>query len=54
MLCSYHDVKEGFRNVSLRIYNVKKENIPEIVKRIKEKTPFLYLVDYIDNKRELY
>lgn len=53
MLCSYHNAKKGFRNVSLCIYNVKPEIMSELTKRVKEKSSFFYVVDYIDNKRGL-
>jgi acetoin utilization protein AcuB len=54
MLCNYHGVQAGFRNVSLRVYNIKPEIMPELIKRVKGKSLFLYVVDFIDNKRGLY
>ena len=49
--CSYHGVSYGFRNVSMRVYNVKPEHIQELLKQIKRKTSQLYVVDYIQNSR---
>jgi len=49
--CSYHGAKAGFRNVSIRVYNIKSDKMPDLLKRVKEKTHNLYYVDYINNKR---
>ena len=49
--CSYHGVSDGFRNVSMRVYNVNSAHISELLKRVKEKTSELYVVDYIQNSR---
>jgi|GEM_PF-1265301 len=49
--CSYHGVPDGFRNVSMRVYNVKPDRIQELLKDVKKKTSNLYVVDYIQNSR---
>ncbi len=48
---SYHKVSYGFRKVSMRVYNVAPDNIPELLKRVKKETPELYVIDYIQNNR---
>ena len=49
--CSYHKVPSGFRNVSMRIYNLEQKDISVLLNRVKEKTNELYVVDYVDNSR---
>jgi len=51
MTCHYHGVKEGYRHVSLKIYNITSENMKKVVERVKEKTSNLYMIDYVEGKR---
>ncbi len=51
MSSHYKGVEEGFRHVSLRLYNVDQENMKKVVARVKEKTSNLYVIDYNQGKR---
>ena len=51
---SYHGVSYGFRKVSMRVYNVQPADMPKLLKRVKENTPELYVIDYIQNNRGIF
>ncbi len=54
IVSSYHGVSYGFRRVSMRVYSINPDNVTELLKRVKEKTPELYVIDYIQNHRGVF
>ena len=54
ILTTYEGVPEGYRNVYIRVYQVNREGLPELIAALKQKANLLYMVDHRENKRELY
>lgn len=54
ILTSYEAVPAGFRKLYIRAFNIDRETLNELKKRLKEKAKLLYVVDHRENKRELF
>jgi len=54
ILTSYDGVKEGFRNVYIRIYGIDRSKVPILKEKFKKKGTLLYMVDLRENNREIY
>jgi acetoin utilization protein AcuB len=54
ILSSYERVPAGSRIVYLRIYEIERKKLPELIERFKRKSNLLYMVDHRENKREIY
>ncbi|MFC1580454.1 CBS and ACT domain-containing protein [Thermodesulfobacteriota bacterium] len=54
ILTSYDGVKEGFRNVYIRIYGIDRSELPALKEEFKKKGTLLYMVDLRDNIREIF
>ena len=54
ILTSYDGVKEGFREVYIRIYGIDRSKVPTLKEEFEEKGRLLYMVDLRDNNREIY
>jgi len=54
ILTKYEGVPEGYRNVYIRLYQVNREGLPELIAALKQKATLLYMVDHREDKRELY
>ena len=54
ILTSYDGVKEGFRNVYIRIYGIDRSKVPTLKEEFKKKGTLLYMVDLRENNREIY
>ena len=54
VLSCYTKASAGFRNIYMRIYDVKDEMFPKLLARLQEKTTVLYYVDYINNTRTIF
>ena len=51
MSSHYEGVEKGFRQVSLRLYNLTQENMEKVIVRVKKKTSNLYVIDYGQGRR---
>ena len=54
ILTSYDGVKEGFRNVYIRIYGIERSKIPALKEEFNKSGTLLYMVDLRENKREIF
>jgi acetoin utilization protein AcuB len=54
ILTSYDGVKEGFRNVYIRIYGIDRSEVPVLKEEFEKKGTLLYMVDLRENKREIF
>jgi len=54
ILGTYENVPEGYRRVYIRAYGIEREKIDDLVKALKEKFVLVYMVDFRENKREIY
>ncbi|MFC1857824.1 CBS and ACT domain-containing protein [Thermodesulfobacteriota bacterium] len=54
ILTRYEGVPEGYRNMYMRVYQVNREGLPELLAALKEKATMLYMVDHREDKRELF
>jgi len=54
-ILSYSDrVREGWRNVFIRAYDLPRDNLPELIKSLQEKACMLYMVDHRENIRQIF
>lgn len=51
---SYEQAPEGFRNVYIRAYDIDRENLSELIDKLRQRATMLYMVDHRENKREIY
>lgn len=54
ILTSYQDVTHGYRKVYFRMYNVDREYMSDIKKKISTIGYLLYIIDHNHNNREIY
>ncbi len=54
ILGSYEKAPLNYRNVYIRIYDLKQENYIELCKNLKKIVKIHYIIDFIHNKRELF
>ena len=54
ILSSYEYAPEGKRIVYLRIYDIDRSILPELVKELRRKGTLIYQVDHRDNKRLIF
>ncbi len=54
ILSSYEYAPEGKRIVYLRIYEIDRSIMPDLVRELREKGTLIYLVDHRDNKRLIF
>jgi acetoin utilization protein AcuB len=54
ILTSYDGVKAGYRKVYIRMYNINRSKLAQMIEELKEKGTLLYVVDFRENKREIY
>jgi len=53
ILSSYERVPPGFRNVYIRIYDLPREDLPNLQQQLQKKAKMIYVVDHRDNRREI-
>ena len=53
ILSSYEGVPAGFRNVYIRIYDLPREDLPNLQAELQKKAKMIYVVDHRDNRREI-
>ena len=54
ILTSYDQVREGHRKIYIRMYGIERPKLPQLKEKLKETAPLLYMVDFRENKREIY
>ena len=54
ILTSYEDVPDGYRKVYIRMYGMDRSALPELKRKLKENYRLLYVVDLVDEKREIF
>jgi acetoin utilization protein AcuB len=54
ILCSFENAPPGHRNVYIRMFNLDRSRLAEMIQTLKEKANMLYMVDHRENKREIY
>ena len=54
ILSSYDNAPEGKRIVYIRIYELDRSRLPDLIQEFRDKGTLIYLVDHRDNKRKIY
>jgi len=54
VLTSYERGEEGPRNVYIRAYNLREEDIEKVKDKLRDNALLMYVIDYDRNKREIY
>lgn len=54
ILSSYHNVELGYRNVYIRIYDMDRSRMQNLVSELGRRAQLLYYVDHRENKRMIY
>ena len=53
ILSSYDRVPAGFRNVYIRIYDIPRNDLPELQTQLQKKAKMIYVVDHRENRRDI-
>jgi acetoin utilization protein AcuB len=54
IMSSYDRVREGWRNVFIRAYDINRSILPQLIKDLQNKATMLYMVDHKENKRQIF
>ncbi len=54
ILGAYDRAPEGFRIIYIRIYDVDRKTLPQLLDELKNNALMLYMVDHRENRREIY
>lgn len=54
ILSSYERAQPGYRIVYIRMYEISREILPQLLPELRKKATMIYLVDHRDNKREIF
>lgn len=54
ILTSYDRAPEGYRNLFVRAFAIKRERLNELKNKLAERAKLLYVIDHRENKREIY
>ena len=54
ILTSYDQVKEGYRNVYIRMFGIDRDAVEHIKRELRQKAQLIYMVDHRENMREIY
>jgi acetoin utilization protein AcuB len=54
IMSSSDRVQEGWRHVFIRVYDLPRENLPQLIQDMQEQAQMLYLVDHKENRREIF
>lgn len=54
ILSSYDNAPEGKRIVYIRIYEIDRAKLPDMISEFRDKGTLIYLVDHRENKRKIY
>ncbi len=54
IMSSVDRVREGWRNVYIRAYDLNREKLPELINDLQNQATMLYMVDHKENKRQIF
>lgn len=54
IMSSYDRVREGWRNVFIRVYDVDRSTLPQLIAKLQAQAQMLYMVDHKENRREIF
>ena len=54
IMSSNDRVREGWRNVFIRAYDINREILPQLIKDLQNQATMLYMVDHKENKRQIF
>jgi len=54
IVCPYKNAPPGYRYLYVRVFNIDRENLPQLKTELRERGRLIYLVDHRDNIREVY
>ncbi|MDY6879295.1 MAG: CBS and ACT domain-containing protein [Desulfatiglans sp.] len=54
ILSSYDGAPTGRRNVYIRMYDIDRSRLDQLIKELKGKAKVIYMVDHKENRREIY
>jgi acetoin utilization protein AcuB len=54
IMSSYDRVREGWRNVFIRVYGINREILPQLIKDLQNQATMLYIVDHKENTRQIF
>jgi acetoin utilization protein AcuB len=54
IMSSYDRVREGWRNVFIRVYEINRQTLPQLIKDLQNQATMLYMVDHKENKRQIF
>lgn len=54
IMSSYDRIPQGQRNVYIRMYDVDRSKLDQLIEDLKEKATILYRVDHRENRRKIY
>ena len=54
ILSTYEGVPDGYRKVYIRNYGIDRTKLQQLKDEFKEDVTMLYMVDHVENKREIY
>jgi len=54
IMSSSDRVREGWRQVFIRVYDLPRETLPQLIQNLQQQAQMLYLVDHKENRREIF
>ena len=54
ILSTYERVPEGYRKAYIRAYNIDRSKLQQLQEEFKDDVALLYIVDHLENKREIF
>ena len=54
ILTSYDDVPNGYRKVYIRMHSIERSQLQKLKNILSEKAALLYVIDHLENNREIY
>ena len=54
ILTSYDDVPNGYRKVYIRMHSIERSQLQKLKNILSEKAALLYVIDHLENSREIY
>jgi acetoin utilization protein AcuB len=54
IMSSVDRVREGWRNVYIRAYDINRATLDQLIKELQNKATMLYMVDHKENKRQIF
>ncbi|NLI83679.1 MAG: CBS domain-containing protein [Deltaproteobacteria bacterium] len=54
ILSTYERAPQGYRIVYIRMYDISRSALPQLMAELRQKASMIYLVDHRDDRREIY